>query len=82
MVYIHTYIPETIINQYKTAKDTSAIASGRTRTGGIQGRRHTATGVAHHDILKLANLPLMSLCVFMNTGRLRGRTARPNFMYY
>lgn len=58
--YIHTYIPETI-NQYKTAKDTSAIPSGRARTGGIQGRGHAATGVAHHDILKLANLPL--ICV-------------------
>lgn len=81
MVYIHTYIPETI-NQYKTAKDTSAIPSGRTRTGGIQGRRHAATGVAHRDMLKLANPPL--ICVFMtrNTGRLRGRAARPDFMYY
>lgn len=58
--YIHMYIPE-IINQCKTAKDTSAIASGRARTGGIQGRRHAATGVAHRDILKLANPPL--ICV-------------------
>lgn len=60
--YIHTYIPETINHwQCETAKDTSAIPSGRTRTGGIQGRRHAATGVARRDILKLANPPL--ICV-------------------